>query len=376
MKYLLGLLLALCVTSAEAQQTSKLCFPTGTGNSCQDVTSTHPFPVTGTFTPAGNQSVNITQILGAAPSLTNPLWVFPATGGTWPTNLTQINGTAISASNPLPTVPILADTTGTGTITIVDSGSSTASGQGGSAIVTGTATAGSFVTIAITGRATVATLISGTWTGTVAFESSTDSGTTWTTYSTHVKGAISPVSTATANGLFLANAGGTTNYRVRATAAVTGTINIRFDAANADSVVYVNNAISIVDGANGLNKLTVKSASTPAVAGDTSAVVTLSPNSAGPLGSLTNRSSTITSGGTAQTLASTNSARRYLLVENPCAQTESLWINFTTAAVVSQPSVEISPCGSFLMSAPNFVSTELISVIATTTSHPFIAKEN
>ncbi len=36
-----------------------------------------------TITPSGTQNVNLTQILGAAPSLTNPLWVFPATGATW-----------------------------------------------------------------------------------------------------------------------------------------------------------------------------------------------------------------------------------------------------------------------------------------------------
>jgi hypothetical protein len=37
-----------------------------------------------TFTPSGTQNVNLTQILGAAPSLTNPLWVSPATGATFP----------------------------------------------------------------------------------------------------------------------------------------------------------------------------------------------------------------------------------------------------------------------------------------------------
>ena len=50
MKYILGLLLALCVTSAEAQSTVKVCYPTGNGNSCQDVTLTHPLPVTGSLT--------------------------------------------------------------------------------------------------------------------------------------------------------------------------------------------------------------------------------------------------------------------------------------------------------------------------------------
>lgn len=33
-----------------------------------------------TFTPSGTQNVNLTQILGAAPSLANPIWVTPATG--------------------------------------------------------------------------------------------------------------------------------------------------------------------------------------------------------------------------------------------------------------------------------------------------------
>lgn len=36
-----------------------------------------------TFTPSGTQNVNLTQILSAAPSLTNPLWVTPATGATF-----------------------------------------------------------------------------------------------------------------------------------------------------------------------------------------------------------------------------------------------------------------------------------------------------
>lgn len=34
-----------------------------------------------------NQSVNLSQIAGAAPSLANPLWVFPATGATFPVSI-------------------------------------------------------------------------------------------------------------------------------------------------------------------------------------------------------------------------------------------------------------------------------------------------
>lgn len=45
--------------------------------------------------PSGTQDVNLTKILGAAPSLTNPLWVFPATGATFP-----VSGT-VTATGPL-----------------------------------------------------------------------------------------------------------------------------------------------------------------------------------------------------------------------------------------------------------------------------------
>lgn len=40
-----------------------------------------------TVTPSGTQNVNLTQIAGAAPSLANPFWVFPATGATFPVSI-------------------------------------------------------------------------------------------------------------------------------------------------------------------------------------------------------------------------------------------------------------------------------------------------
>lgn len=47
------------------------------------VDSSNPLPTSATITPSGTQNVNLTQILSAAPSLTNPLWVTPATGATF-----------------------------------------------------------------------------------------------------------------------------------------------------------------------------------------------------------------------------------------------------------------------------------------------------
>lgn len=37
----------------------------------------------GSVTPSGTQNINLTQIAGAAPSLSNPLWVIPATGASF-----------------------------------------------------------------------------------------------------------------------------------------------------------------------------------------------------------------------------------------------------------------------------------------------------
>lgn len=98
MRYgLIGLiLLALGVSPAAAQ--APICFKSSASQiGCTPVTTTtSPLPVTGTFSPSGTQSVNIAQILGAAPSLTNPLWVFPATGATFP-----VSGTFFQATQPV-----------------------------------------------------------------------------------------------------------------------------------------------------------------------------------------------------------------------------------------------------------------------------------
>lgn len=62
---------------AQTPTTVKVCSNNATP--CPPVSATNPFPVTATFTPSGTQNVNITQILGAAPSATNPLFTSPAT---------------------------------------------------------------------------------------------------------------------------------------------------------------------------------------------------------------------------------------------------------------------------------------------------------
>ena len=90
-------------------------------------------------------------------------------------------------------------------------------------------------------------------------------------------------------------------------------------------------------------------------------------------GTLTNRSSTIAVAATAQQLAAVNASRKYLLIEN-LDGANSLWVNFTTTAVQSQPSIELKP-GATLVMESSYVTTELISVIGPNAGQAFCAKE-
>jgi hypothetical protein len=94
------------------------------------------------------------------------------------------------------------------------------------------------------------------------------------------------------------------------------------------------------------------------------------------VGVLTDRSGTVTTGGTSQQLAPANSNRKYLFIENPTTATEALYINFTSAAsTAGNSSISISPGGSLTMTAATYVSQEAVTVTAATSAHGFTAKE-
>lgn len=88
----------LAIQPALPQATVRPCITTGT-NSCPPVSASTPMPVSGTVTvtPAGTQNVNITQILSAAPSATNPIWVSPATAST-PWAVSQATAASLNAT--------------------------------------------------------------------------------------------------------------------------------------------------------------------------------------------------------------------------------------------------------------------------------------
>jgi hypothetical protein len=93
-------------------------------------------------------------------------------------------------------------------------------------------------------------------------------------------------------------------------------------------------------------------------------------------GGLTDRSGSITSGATAQTVSAAKT-RNYLLIQN--ISVEALWVNFGTTAVADQPSIKLAPDsgsgGGTLSFEGGFVPNTLVSIIGATTGSKFVCKE-
>ena len=203
------------------------------------------------------------------------------TGG----NLVGLTTGQATVANSLPvTLPSNPDTrTSSGNITIQDTGSSSTTGQNNATIVTGAPTTNSFQSFAINGSSSARTQISGTWTGTLTFEGSVDGGTTWGTVISRVLGSVYTQGSVTGNGDFYSDVSGLTNFRVRATAAMTGAAVVQLTFSAAGGPVQVLNPVRIVDNGSGAT-VTIKGASTAPVATDTSLVTALNPNAPLPSG--------------------------------------------------------------------------------------------
>jgi hypothetical protein len=81
-------------------------------------------------------------------------------------------------------------------------------------------------------------------------------------------------------------------------------------------------------------------------------------------GTLTDRSIASASGSSQQACAA-NTARRYLLFQNPTTATSSAWARLDgSAATMASPSIEIAP-GVTLTFEDNFVPTGQVNVIGT-----------
>lgn len=158
-----------------------------------------------------------------------------------------------SDQSAIPVIETSVDTApATQNITVIDSSSSTATGANGQSIVIGTPTAGSAATFTLASIETIRVEVTGIWTGTLTAEQSIDGGTTWTSQGLH-QGAYT-TSSFTAGFVGGANVAGATQFRMRATAAITGTAVVKvIESFNTQSVYIANaapsgNVISLNNG--------------------------------------------------------------------------------------------------------------------------------
>lgn len=230
------------------------------------------------------------QVEGGATLLTNStlMWRAAINGS----DSVRVRSTALTSGTVNITMSFTGDSTASGngivanfadnhpvggTVTANDVGSVRASGQNGAVQITGSATANSTFGVAINGYSQMRAQVTGTWTGTLEFEGSLDGAQTWSPFSVHIDSTAYTQSQITGNCNVRGSCGAYTNVRVAGVAAMTGTANVLFAFASADTVVTLTNGARIVDNSNG-NSLSIKSASTAAVATDTAAVVAISPN--------------------------------------------------------------------------------------------------
>ena len=122
----------------------------------------------------------------------------------------------VTGGTAIPVVETSLDMSGTGTINVVNSNP------------TGTGTAGSYVALPTTGLSAFTLDITGTWSGTLAFQFSAD-GTNWITDSVLDGNTGMFVGSTTTNQTFQAGIAGYKAWRVVATAWTSGTANIAYD---------------------------------------------------------------------------------------------------------------------------------------------------
>jgi hypothetical protein len=84
------------------------------------------------------------------------------------------------------------------------------------------------------------------------------------------------------------------------------------------------------------------------------------------------RSGTVTSGGTAQTVSVATSLRMGFMIQN--LSSGDLWLDFGATAAATQPAMKITS-GSLYETPPNACPKGHISVYGATTSQAFSAKE-
>lgn len=142
-------------------------------------------------------------------------------------------------------------------ITAQDIGSSTATGANSQSIITGAPTASSAASFTFDSEDSVRVMVTGTWTGTVQIEVSLDGGTTWAVAGAHQTGTAYVTATFAANFAGVVNVAGCTNFRVRATAAWTGTATVTVVESTNPSSLYIINPVRMADSTTPSQQLAI-----------------------------------------------------------------------------------------------------------------------
>lgn len=241
---------------------ASLPLPTGGSTSALQTTGNTSLATiatnSGTQATAANQTSQITQETTTASNTTSIL-------------ANQTNGNLISQISQLPADKSPA----TQNITVQDTASTTTPVANGQNFITGTPTAGSVATFSIPSAESIEVQATGTWTGTLAAEVSQDGGTTWVTRGIKQSGSSYLGSSFTQNFQGGSNFGGMNMYRVRATAAMTGTATIKVTSSLNPASLIISNPQILRDATTQSITNTIKAASTLPLATDTALVVTL-----------------------------------------------------------------------------------------------------
>lgn len=190
----------------------------------------------------------------------------------------------VSGGTAIPVTSATDQFPATQSVTAQDIVTTSSTQYGGQTVYSGTPTAGSSAQFTLSSYETGILEITGTWTGTLQSEISTDAGVTWIAHAIHLIGSSIFSAAFTANATGSLNLAAKTSVRVRATAAWTGSATIKFNFSANPSSVYVANSIKLVDGSSPLSTTTatIKAASIPAATTDTAVVVAVSPNNTIP----------------------------------------------------------------------------------------------
>ena len=271
-------------SAAASTSTVPIGFVSGT--STLTVSGTNPLPISGSIAVSASTGPVATGFLVGTStqtvSATNPLPVSGSFSFTPPAITTVTFNGASQPITSTQTYVFHSDSApATGNITVHDTGSTSASGANGVTFFTGTPTAGSISSFAVASMETGKLMISGSWTGTLSFELSLDGGTTWIGQGVHQTGTVYTVASTTANFVGGLNLSGATNFRVRATAAMTGTAVIRSIFSLNPNSFYLANSPSIVDGTGTTSKWAIGSDGSGKVSGSQSASFGSSPPTIG-----------------------------------------------------------------------------------------------